>query len=218
MHSTGAAEANSETRSPRSAAFSHHPAWPRSIDLGPASADEWRSWLLAHACGGANDEALASMLASQQIGQGALPDRLGLDPADYAALINNHFPCLVPSPLRQPRRTADPGRADERNELVQLLLKDAESPSESRRWFAHIVATGCMGSDHLWQDLGLWNRRELSRLMEQNFPEVAARNLKDMKWKRFLYKQLCEAEGIYTCRAPSCEVCVDYHACFGPEN
>jgi nitrogen fixation protein NifQ len=75
-----------------------------------------------------------------------------------------------------------------------------------------------MGSDHLWQDLGLWNRGELSRLMEQNFPEVAKRNQKDMKWKRFLYKQLCEAEGIYTCRAPSCEVCIDYHACFGPED
>ncbi|MFM8444786.1 MAG: nitrogen fixation protein NifQ, partial [Methylococcus sp.] len=33
-------------------------------------------------------------------------------------------------------------------------------------------------------------------------------------WKKFLYKQLCEAEGIYVCRAPSCGECVDYADCF----
>lgn len=83
---------------------------------------------------------------------------------------------------------------------------------------AEIIAAGCMGSDHLWQDLGLRQRTELSLLMAHNFPALAEKNRHDMKWKRFLYKQLCETEGIYTCRSPSCEVCVDYHACFGPEN
>ena len=82
---------------------------------------------------------------------------------------------------------------------------------------AHILAAGCMASDHLWQDLGLWHRAELTALMRRNFPPLAARNVKDMKWKKFLYKQLCESEGIYLCRAPSCEVCVDYAVCFGPE-
>jgi nitrogen fixation protein NifQ len=38
-----------------------------------------------------------------------------------------------------------------------------------------------------------------------------------MKWKKFLYRQLCLEEGIYVCRAPSCEVCKDYDLCFGPE-
>ena len=72
--------------------------------------------------------------------------------------------------------------------------------------------------DHLWQDLGLWSRKDLGTLMQLNFPQLAARNDKDMKWKKFLYKQLCIAEGIYTCRAPSCEVCADYQHCFGPED
>jgi nitrogen fixation protein NifQ len=53
--------------------------------------------------------------------------------------------------------------------------------------------------------------------MMDNFEPLALRNDKDMKWKKFLYKQLCEAEGIYVCRAPSCEVCVDYDNCFGNE-
>jgi nitrogen fixation protein NifQ len=46
---------------------------------------------------------------------------------------------------------------------------------------------------------------------------LKARNDRDMKWKRFFYKQLCNQEGVYTCRSPSCEVCADYVRCFGPE-
>jgi len=53
--------------------------------------------------------------------------------------------------------------------------------------------------------------------MTRNFPVLAAKNDRDMKWKKFLYKQLCQREGIYICRAPSCEVCADYAKCFGPE-
>jgi nitrogen fixation protein NifQ len=202
-----------------------------------ATAERWRHWLLSQAAGHRNDAILASMLASQCAGLGAMPNRLGLAADAFNALIAHHFPTLRPSDLPQPQRQLDPDRADEREELARLLpdfLDDsAGAPSErpdpspsgldprrdwQRRWMAEIIAAGCMGSDHLWQDLGLWNRAELSRLMEQNFPALAQRNCRDMKWKRFLYKQLCETEGIYTCRSPSCEVCVDYHACFGPEN
>lgn len=82
---------------------------------------------------------------------------------------------------------------------------------------AEILVAGCLGDDHLWQDLGLWSRQELSGLIAHNFPAIAARNSRDMKWKKFLYKQLCEAEGIYVCRAPSCDVCIDYPKCFGSE-
>jgi nitrogen fixation protein NifQ len=180
--------------------------------------DDWRQWLLGHAAGDPNARPLASMLASQQCGRGAMPDWLGLGAAEFKALVAHHFPALPLSALQQTGCTLDPSRLDELDELVRLLLNDIARPSGNQRWLAVIVATGCMGSDHLWQDLGLWERAELSQLMERNFPAVAQRNDADMKWKRFLYKQLCETEGIYTCRSPSCEVCVDYHACFGPEN
>lgn len=202
-----------------------------------STAERWRHWLLSQAAGHRNDSLVASMLASLCAGLGGMPDCLGLRPASFKALIAYHFPALRQKVLPSPQRRLEPGRADERDELVRLLLKPADDrsdeptersspsvsnvqsrPSPQQRWMAEIVAAGCMGSDHLWQDLGLWNRAELRRLMEQNFPALAQRNLRDMKWKRFLYKQLCEAEGIYTCRSPSCEVCVDYHACFGPQN
>jgi len=208
-----------------------------SVSAPDATAKRWRHWLLAHAAGHCNDAILASMLASQYAGLGAMPDCLGLSHEAFKQLIADHFPTLKQTELAQPGRQLDPERADERDELVRLLLKRPDEgsnavsdrpapslfssvpqPSQQQHWMAEIVAAGCMGSDHLWQDLGLRNRTELSRLMEQNFPALAQRNTGDMKWKRFLYKQLCEAEGIYSCRSPSCEVCVDYHACFGPEN
>ena len=34
-----------------------------------------------------------------------------------------------------------------------------------------------------------------------NFPQLARRNTQDMRWKKFLYKQLCEQDGGYVCRS-----------------
>ena len=80
-----------------------------------------------------------------------------------------------------------------------------------------IVVAANMGMDHLWQDLGLWSRDDLGTLIKTNFPPLAEKNSQDMKWKKFLYKQLCDQKGVYVCRAPSCDVCDDYDLCFGPE-
>lgn len=174
--------------------------------------------LAPRAAGHGNDHALACMIASLCSGGGALPDWLGLERPAFACLLRYHFPGLDLGQRPLLGRPLDTSRADERRELVELMLLDKAGDSPSEVWIAHIIAAGCMAGDHLWQDLGLWDRAELSALMRRNFPALAACNVKDMKWKKFLYKRLCEAEGIYACRAPSCEVCVDYSACFGPEN
>lgn len=172
--------------------------------------------LMSAAAGEHNHDAIAKMYASWSIGEGALPDWLGLTPAAFRAMIDYHFPGLrlddacCGSPL-----PAD--RGDEIADLVELIRRSLTGQDPSAGWIADILIAACMASDHLWQDLGLWSRNDLSALMQRNFPELAARNVKDMKWKKFLYKQLCESEGIYTCRAPSCEQCADYAACFGPE-
>lgn len=71
---------------------------------------------------------------------------------------------------------------------------------------AMIVSRAYQGNDHLWQEMGLWSRDQLSALMLRNFPSLAQRNMQDMKWKKFIYKQLCDAEGIYTCRAKSVQI------------
>lgn len=171
--------------------------------------------LMEHATGLPNDLLFAQMIASQSAEVGALPPGLGLDAADFCALLARHFP-RIKLVLRHTMHSADP-RASEREDVLQLLLDERAGRDDSELWMAHIVTAACLASDHLWQDLGLWSRDHLSRLMNDNFPALAARNVYDMKWKKFLYKQLCEREGINACRAPSCEYCTDYLKCFGPE-
>ena len=104
---------------------------------------------------------------------------------------------------------------------VRALLLDHASPAAGTAAecaaMAEHVAVACLGDQHLWQDLQLASRAELSALMTHWFPSLVARNVGDMKWKKFLYKQLCEREQLFICKAPSCDVCSDRPLCFGPE-
>jgi nitrogen fixation protein NifQ len=172
--------------------------------------------LMARAAGLPNDDLFARMLVSQAGGQSALPAGLGLASSDFRALMGRHFPGFgLPAQLA---RAPDFGeRGIEWDDLLALLMQYRAGADASETWLALIVATACMGGDHLWQDLGLWQRADLTQLMARNFPGLTALNTQDMKWKKFLYKQLCNRAGVYACRAPSCEVCVDYAKCFGRE-
>ncbi len=172
--------------------------------------------LMLRATGHGNDQALACMIATWAFGGGALPSWLGLSSDAFDELLALHFPGASISPPSM-AAAADGERSLEFADLQKLMVENRANESLSEIWMADIVASACMGSDHLWQDLGLWSRGDLTALMQRNFPALAARNDRDMKWKKFLYKQLCETEGIYVCRSPSCEVCADYANCFGPE-
>lgn len=160
-----------------------------------------------------NRPLLASLIAGQSTGCGCLPDDLGLGAERHAALLRDYFPgCALVS-------AADSRLDLPEAEELQRLLRDHLAPGlSSAGWMADILTAACVGADHLWQDLGFTSRAELSQLMQVNFPELAALNSGDMKWKKFLYRQFCSREGIYVCPAPSCGVCKDFAQCFGPEN
>jgi nitrogen fixation protein NifQ len=70
---------------------------------------------------------------------------------------------------------------------------------------------------HLWRDLGLRNRTELSDLMQRHFTMLARWNVNDMKWKKFLHRLVCSSEGFTICASPVCSECNDYDVCFGEE-
>lgn len=108
-------------------------------------------------------------------------------------------------------------RADEVDDVSQLLLAHldpAAGPAERGRQVAHTVAVACLGDDHLWQDLGFQNRQQLGAMLRYWFPALVAKNTGDMKWKKFFYRQLCEAHEVLICKSPSCAVCQDYVHCF----
>lgn len=155
---------------------------------------------------------LASMLAGRALGEGIMPATLGLGNEDFATLWQAYFP--GPS-----LRLANGCHEDipEIDDLTRLLLDFRAGSDERYEWIARIVAWGCAGRGHLWQDLGLANRGELSALLAAAFPVLAALNTDDMKWKKFLYRQYCARDGIYVCPAPSCSECSDYAKCFSSE-
>jgi len=184
----------------------------------PPLKERARNRMLSRARGQGNDQALAGMLLNARYGQSALGGWLGLSAVEFARLMRHHFPgAKLPLGLKSHlKRPA--ARSLEWDELRHLLRSHRAGRDVSELFIADILCSACMGSNHLWEDLGLFNRAELSALMVRNFPTLAARNDRDMKWKKFLYKQLCIAEGIYICRAPSCEECTEYAVCFGPED
>nr|WP_319556506.1 nitrogen fixation protein NifQ [uncultured Vibrio sp.] len=105
-------------------------------------------------------------------------------------------------------------RTDEYDQLHQLLFQNLDSSRLFAEEMAIVISSGCMGSQHLWHDLGLPERVVLTHLFSDYFPTLFTANVNNMRWKRFLYRQLCESGGDYVCRSPSCETCSSYNECF----
>jgi len=138
----------------------------------------------------------------------------GLSESCFQELLKEFFSGLC---FANGERCAAPQEFDEFDEIVELLLDHRASSAEQESWLAHAIASASMGENHLWQDLGLPSRAVLSRLMQTHFPSLAAKNVGDMKWKKFFYRQLCERAGVPICKSPHCADCCDYRICFGPE-
>lgn len=109
-------------------------------------------------------------------------------------------------------------RDEEETQLHDLLSRFKSDTSPLCCWITAIVSRRAMAPRHLWQDLGLVERRELTQVMTDWFPTLAAANLDNMKWKKFLYRKLCESEGFALCAAPTCRECEDFDNCFGTED
>ena len=163
------------------------------------------------------------ILKGQRRGNSALPNLLGLDTKEFYSLLSaraaiTSIHCSADSNTKADiREELLSLREDEWQELVDLLLAHAKDTALETKCLAKILAAGCMGSHHLWQDLGLPDRKSLSDLISYAFPALALKNNKNMRWKKFFYRQLCEEGGHFICRSPSCETCPTYNECFGDE-
>ena len=188
---------------------------------------DFHATLMRHAtnAGDPTAQALAGVLSSafEQDGMHVLPVR-GLTVQQTRWLLDHWFPGAGPALGMAWTGSAGASRRgsryDEVEDLVALFIEHVDPLAGTRdeaTCVVHALACACLGANHLWQDLRLPSRRELSALLGHWFPRLAARNVNDMKWKKFFYKQLCEREELFVCKAPSCGVCTDYMHCFGPE-
>lgn len=141
---------------------------------------------------------------------------VGLEPGDLAAVTSGLFPHAVYLFTSVPDVPVD--RSADELCLLDLLSQCSTDGTGQQTQLAMMIARRAQSPNHLWQDLGLRNRGELSSLMTRHFRPLAARNTSDMKWKKFLYRMICRDAGYSLCTAPSCSECPDFENCFGDES
>ncbi len=115
-------------------------------------------------------------------------------------------------------RRGAPTPDDEQLMLRELLMRHRSQPGEIGEWLACIIARRSMEPNHLWEDLGLPERPDLKRLLMRHFRSLAANNTRNMRWKRFLYRAICESEGFTMCPSPTCDSCSEFHICYSDES
>lgn len=105
---------------------------------------------------------------------------------------------------------------DEVDDLVALLMEHATHPGVLAQHLARALAVASMGPNHLWEDLGLGSRDQLNALMQEHFTALKVLNAQHMRWKKFLYRMLCERADMLICKSPHCAQCEDQPKCFEP--
>ncbi|MGJ4947963.1 nitrogen fixation protein NifQ [Bradyrhizobium sp. HKCCYLS20291] len=162
---------------------------------------------------------VASILAVSAMEHGALAERVGLSTVELIALLAQLFPAAPIDSSWLPISGAAPAPDDDEIAMVRDLLAAQRSTDGGvSRWLAAMVARRAMEPNHLWEDLGLRERSELSRLLMRHFAPLASRNTRNMRWKRFFYRMLCEDDGFVMCTTPVCTQCNDFQLCFGEES
>lgn len=169
--------------------------------------------------GDAFDRHVFACIVSKGVSEAPRPltEAVGLSLAELEEMFAVMFPGAEEVLDGQPE---DCGRdAIEEPDLRDLLGANTTPGlgGQEARWLAAMVARRSLQPSHLWQDLGLTARSDLSGLLNRHFAPLAALNTRDMKWKKFFYRQMCESEGISICKSPVCEQCNDFSNCYGPE-
>jgi nitrogen fixation protein NifQ len=159
----------------------------------------------------------ASILAVATMESDAVAQLAGLAADDLGALIARWFPAA--REVAAGWCTQASCAEDEEIAMVRgLLLANRSTEGDTGRWLASMIARRSMQPNHLWEDLGLRDRTELTRMLERHFFPIASRNTRNMRWKRFFYRMLCEDDGLVMCTTPVCSQCSDFDLCFGDES
>lgn len=157
---------------------------------------------------------IASILAMSITDHGSIAEGVGLSHGDIHTLLQRRFPRVE---LDAATIGVGCGLDDEAAMVRDLLLGHRSGETELGSWLAAMIARRAMEPNHLWEDLGLRNRAELSRMLLRHFAPLAERNTGNMRWKRFFYRMLCEEEGFVLCTTPICTDCRDFDLCFGDD-
>jgi nitrogen fixation protein NifQ len=144
---------------------------------------------------------------------------LGLGRSELDALIARHFPRST-QPADLPHAMLWSPHWPFVRELRALLLAHdvtaAAHPADAH-CLATIIATACLRPDHLWRDLGLSGRDDVTAILERHYPRLVERNVNALRWKKFLAQEVALAQGRPVTGAPGCPGCEDFAFCYPAE-
>ena len=115
-------------------------------------------------------------------------EAVGLDGPALSRLLRRMFSHAAALFLNNGRPSL--ARGEDEACLLDLLKRGGTEGSPFEALLAGMIARRAQRPNHLWQDLGLRDRGELSLLMTRHFAPLAGRNSKDMKWKKFFYRTI----------------------------
>lgn len=170
----------------------------------------------------------ARLVAAREVrGELAL---LGLTAEQLAALSARHFAASAVLVQRPCGVLVDVSRAQSADQSVEsvhaayvasmqaFLIDHAarDVDREDAQCPAAIVAQACLRPDHPWRDLGLSGRDDVTAMLARYFPELVARNVEGLRWKKLFARELTLATGGTPGPAPGCPGCEDFGFCFLP--
>ena len=76
------------------------------------------------------------------------------------------------------------------------------TPRTSSLLLARMIAARTARPGHLWVAMGLFERPQLSASIRRLLPSLAAANSQNMRWKRYLFKQVLRSQRRYDVQIP----------------
>lgn len=146
---------------------------------------------------------------------------LGLEKDQLGRLLANYFPTVSLDNLlylSAPATRLPPKvNTDVMNILRSFVPRNPGGITNPAAWLADILAARTAQPGHLWVAMGFFERSELTAAISRHLPTLAAANDRNMRWKRFLFKQVCDINNGVMCKSPNCGECSDYAMCFENE-
>ncbi len=144
---------------------------------------------------------------------------LGLDEKVVQRILMTFFPGFDRAFLDYGADKKFPPLPEVNKDVLNLLLSyiapnASLNERQAGKLLAHTLAARAAFPGHLWVAMGFFQRPQLSSAIRRHLPLLAAANNKNMRWKRFLFKQVCDLNGGPMCKTPNCGDCSDYSLCF----
>ena len=150
-------------------------------------------------------------------------EALGLTDSDLSSILKKFFPCAERDLLQKHNKAEFLKPPEINEEVLGILLEHVPTTFGQYDnlvsvYLCHILAARAALPGHLWVAMGLFERPELTTAIRRHLPTLAEANSKNMRWKRYLFKQICDRNGGTMCKSPNCGVCSDYAICFADED